>query len=104
MTKPTLTREQAWGWEELMVVAAFRYCLGSTTYMSDVCAEWIVRMWPEFSYPIRELIQRDLEDAFRDDDRQRAAGDKYKALGDDCDRAAWENVRALWAKPGKVVE
>ena len=104
MSEPTLTREQAWGWEELMVVAAFRYCLGRRTYMPGVCAEWIVKMWPEFSKGNRELIQRDLEDAFRDDDIQRAAGHKYKALGDDCDRAAWEKVRALWNQPGKVVE
>jgi hypothetical protein len=104
MNKPTLTREQAWGWEELMVVAAFRYCLGSTTYMSDVCAEWVVMMWPEFSYQIRNLIERDLEEAFRDDDRQRVAGERHKTLGYDDNRAAWEKVRALWARPGKVVE
>ena len=104
MTEPTLTREQAWGWEELMVVAAFRYCLGRRTYMPDVCAEWIVKMWPEFAEKNRKLIQRDLEESFRDDDRHRAEGDTFKPLGDDCDRAAWEKVRALWNQPGKVVE
>jgi hypothetical protein len=39
MTEPALTREQAWGWGELMVVASFRYCLGRRTYMSDVFRE-----------------------------------------------------------------
>jgi hypothetical protein len=72
--------------------------------MSDVCAEWIVKMWSEFSEKNRAIIKRDLEQAFCDDDRHRAEGDTFKPLGDDCDRRAWEKVRALWAKPGKVVE
>ena len=104
MSEPTLTREQAWGWEELMVVAAFRYCLGSTTYMSDVCAEWISKMWPEFSEGNRQLIERDLEEAFRDDDRQRVAGERHKTLGYDDNRAAWEKVRGLWTQTEKAGE
>jgi len=104
MTEPTLTREQAWGWEELMVIAAFRYCLGRRTYIVETCAEWIVKMWPVFSKGNRMLIVRDLEEAFREDDRQRAEGDRYKTLGDDCDRRAWEKVRALWTLERKAGE
>lgn len=104
MTKPTLTREQAWGWNELMVIAAFRYCLGRRTYIVETCADWIVKMWPVFDEKSRAIIKRDLEESFRDDDRHRAAGDTFKSLGDDCDRRAWEKVRALWNQPGKVVE
>jgi hypothetical protein len=104
MDEPTLTREQAWGWGELMVVASFRYCLGRRTYMSDVCSEWIVKMWPQFSERNQKVIQRDLEEAFRDDDQQRAEGDTYKTLGDDCDRKAWEKVRALWTQERKAGE
>jgi len=104
MNEPTLTREQAWGWEELMVIAAFRYCLGRRTYIVETCADWIVMMWPVFSQKSRAIIERDLEAEFRHDDLQRATGDTFKSLGDDCDRRAWEKVRALWTQPGKVVE
>jgi hypothetical protein len=61
-------------------------------------------MWPEFSYQIRNLIERDLEEAFRDDDRQRAAGERHKTLGYDDNRAAWETVRALWTQERKAGE
>ncbi len=88
MDEPTLTREQAWGWEELMVIAAFRYCLGRRTYIVETCADWVVKMWPVFSEKSRAIIKRDLEQAF----------------GDDCDRKAWEKVRALWTQAGKAGE
>jgi hypothetical protein len=104
MDEPTLTREQAWGWEELMVIAAFRYCLGRQTGIVEACAEWIVTMWPVFSQSNRKLIVRDLEEALREDDRQRAEGDSYRVLGDDCDRKAWEKVRALWTQERKAGE
>jgi hypothetical protein len=104
MDEPTLTREQAWGWEELMVIAAFRYCLGRRTYIVETCADWVVKMWPVFSEKSRAIIKRDLEQAFCDDDRHRAEGDTYKTLGDDCDRRAWEKVRALWTQERKAGE
>jgi hypothetical protein len=104
MDEPTLTRGQAWYWEELMVIAAFRYCLGRRTYIVEACSNWIVKMWPQFSEGTQKVIQRDLEQAFCDDDRDRAAGDKYKTLGDDCDRKAWEKVRALWTQERKAGE
>ena len=96
--KPTTLSEQgAWGWEDLMVIAAFRYCLGRLTYISGVCADWLVDKWSELPPHSRALIRTELDRAFERDDEARERGDDYKPLGWDCDRAAWEKVRALWA-------
>lgn len=96
--KPTTLSEQgAWGWRDLMVLSAFRYCLGRQTYIVGACADWIVDMWHSFPESQKAIIQRELEDGFRQDDKDRAEGDQFKALGWDCDRAEWERVRALWS-------
>ncbi len=95
-SKLELTREDAWGWQELMVVSAFRYCLGRQTYIVGACADWIIANWNKFSPNNKQIIQRDLEEAFQEDDRGKKALDKYSRLGQDCDRAQWERVRNLW--------
>lgn len=96
MRKPTLTRAQAWGWQDLMVVAAVRYCLGRQTYIVGVCCNWLIDIWPLLSEKDRHVIQRDIEAEFERDDAARERGEQYRALGADCDRADWERVRALW--------
>lgn len=93
----TLSDQGAWGWQDLMVLAAFRYCLGRMTYIAGVCADWLVDKWPELPPRSKALIRTELDRAFVQDDEDRATGASFKALGWDCDRAAWEKVRALWA-------
>ena len=93
----TLSEQGAWGWQDLMVLAAFRYCLGRMTYISGVCADWLVDKWPELPPRSRALIRTELDRAFERDDEDRATGASLKALGWDCDRREWEKVRALWA-------
>lgn len=92
----TLAQQDAWGWHHLMVVAAFRYCLGRMTYISGVCADWIVANWKNFPPNAQHLIHSEMEAAFIRDDEDRAEGRQLKELGWDCDRKAWEKVRALW--------
>lgn len=87
-----------WGRADLMVVAAFRYCCGRASYIVGDCVEWLIRIWPELDQKTRDLIRRDLEEEFKRDDDQRANKERWYALGDDCDRAEWEQVRALWRK------
>lgn len=99
--KPTLTRAQAWGWHDLMVVAAVRYCLGRQTYIVGACASWLIDIWPLLSDKDRFVLRRDIEAEFERDDAARARGEKYRALGADCDRQDWERVRALWANQGE---
>lgn len=79
-----------------MVLAAFRYCVGRRTYIVRECVEWLFVNWPEFSDSIKELIKKELEELFDQDDLYRNGGGDYRALGDDCDRWEWERVRAMW--------
>ena len=48
----------------------------------------------------KAIIQRDVEEAFKRDDEDRAAGKDYRALGDACDILCWEQVRKLWRGEG----
>lgn len=92
----SITTEEAWGFDGLMAVAAVRYCLGRRTYIVSDCRVWLYEMWDELPEKAKDIIQRDVEEAFKSDDEDRAAGRDYRALGHDCDRRSWEQVRALW--------
>jgi hypothetical protein len=100
-TDATLDRSADYGPDDIMVIAAFRYCVGRRTYMVGYGAEWLVRLWPTLAERARFVIQRDLEEDFRRDDQARAEGAEYKPLGMDMDRREWEKVRALWREAGK---
>ena len=93
----TLAEQGAWGWESLMVMAAFRYCCGRQTYIVGVCVDWLIGKWAHVPEKERLLIRRDLEAEFKRDDEARASGEKCLPLGWDCDRKDWERVRALWS-------
>lgn len=80
-----------------MVTAAFRYCCGRQTYIVGACADWLVDNWAKFPKNVRDVIQRDLEETFtQDDEARKDLNLTYKPLGWDCDRKEWERVRALW--------
>lgn len=83
--------------DHLMVIAAFRYCLGRRTYIVGDCADWLIKTWPLLSDKTKSIIRRDLEEQFTIDDDARAQGRDYKPLGADCDRAEWSRVRKLWS-------
>ena len=85
-----------YGRDDLMAVAAFRYSLGRMTYIVGDCADWLIEQWPNIAERARNIIQRDLDEAFKRDDEYRADRQDYKPLGHDCDRAQWEKVRRLW--------
>jgi hypothetical protein len=99
--KPELTRVQAWGWQDLMVIAAFRYCLGRRTYIVGACCDWLVDIWSLLEEKTQFVIQRDLDREFELDDAARERGEDYHPLGNDCDRQDWERVRALWREKAK---
>ena len=96
--KLELTLEEAWGWNHLMATSAVRYCLGRQTYMVGACCDWIISSWDKFPPNVKQIIQRDVEIEFERDDEERADPNfKYTyTLGNNCDRAEWERVRALW--------
>ena len=45
--------------DQLMAMAAHRYCLGRMTYIVGACCEWIVDTWPQFEPNTRHVILRD---------------------------------------------
>ena len=85
------------GHDHLMVIAAFRYCLGRMTYIVSECAAWLIKTWPLLNEQTKTIIKRELEEQFELDDRARAEQREYKTLGWDCDRREWERVRKLWS-------
>jgi hypothetical protein len=80
----------AWGRDDMMALAAARYCLGRSTYIVGDCVEWLIDQWPNFGDSIKRTILRDVLEAKKRDDEDRLDGREHKALGHDCDRAEWE--------------
>lgn len=90
-----------------LVIDAVRYAVGRRSVQPTITADWLVANWRQLTPAVRDTVRRDLEGEFRDDDRLRAdpRGERtYYPLGDDCDRAAWERVRALWQSPAQQGE
>ena len=85
-----------YGRDELMVIAAVRYCLGRMSYIVGDCADWLIIVWPELQESTRKTIQRDVEAEFTKDDYARLERLEHMPLGMDQDRAQWERVRRLW--------
>lgn len=80
---------------DLMVIAAFRYCLGRQSYIVGDCADWLIEQWPNIRPSMRAVIERDLRAELKRDDEARQRGDSYHPLGMDMDRAEWLRVLAM---------
>lgn len=91
--------QEPWGRDQLMVMAAVRYCIGRMSYIVSDCVEWILTNWDNFNEGTKRTIRMDLEDAFKRDDERIVEYSSFTALGSPCDREEWEKVRALWLKP-----
>lgn len=98
-TTEKLAEVGQWGRDDLMAVAAVRYCLGRQSYIVGDCVDWLIRWWPAIGESCRNIIARDVNEAFVNDDDSRERGDKYRPLGMDIDRNQWERARALWQIP-----
>lgn len=91
-----------WGRDDLMAIAAVRYCLGRQSYIVGDCADWLHAQWPHISAHARSIISRDIDEAFTRDDAARASGSEYLPLGMDIDRRVWEGVRRMWQDENKT--
>ena len=69
-----------------MLICTTRYYTGRSTISVSIWADDLARHWASLPKGARTVIKRDLENAFK----------RVNALGDDCDRAMWEKVRAAW--------
>jgi hypothetical protein len=81
---------------------AYRYFQGRMTAATCDFARRLARAWPHLEDHERNLIRKELEEAFRRDDEDRLQASETPGrpsilwLGHDCDRAAWETVREAW--------
>ena len=83
-----------------LLIAAQRYYQGRRTIAAASFARELAEAWPTIPAHTRNIIKRDLSDAFKNDDKARARGETYRPLGMDCDRQAWEMVRQAWQREG----
>lgn len=88
-----------WGRSDILVLAVVRHCLGKSSYEVDECADWMVEYWSQWNEGLRALVRSEINEWLAGDDRDREHGHEPPLLGTDRDRAAWERVRALWARP-----
>lgn len=82
-----------------LVFWAFRYFMGRMTIANVCFAKDLARAWDLLWERTRAQIEKELEEAFEEDDA--SEGGEYRRLGMDCDRAAWELVRAEYKKVGE---
>jgi hypothetical protein len=70
-----------------LVFWSFRYFLGRRTIATCCFARNLAIIWQYLDDRVKGLIKAELEKAF-----------SYKALGDDCNRVAWQKVRDVYKK------
>ncbi|MHB1098334.1 MAG: hypothetical protein ACYCZR_02150 [Burkholderiales bacterium] len=92
----------AWGRDDIMALAAVRYCIGRSSYIVGDCVDWLHNQWPRMSDSIKRTIARDVDEAIARDDEARTDGREHKPLGWDCDRIEWLRAQALWAHNTEV--
>ena len=49
--------------DQLMAMAAHRYCLGRASYIVGSCLEWLRNTWADFSGDTRRVMVRDTAEA-----------------------------------------
>lgn len=80
-----------------LIHCAFRYYLGRMTIATGTFAQDLANAWPLLPENTARMIQRELEEAFKNDDEARARGDRFLPLGHDMDRQGWEKVRGAYS-------
>ena len=73
---------------DFIILSAFRYALGRQTYIVRLTVDWLIYHWNGIPPRTRDLIERDLEEAFRADKR----GVHYSPLGGECDKEDWTRL------------
>lgn len=72
------------GRDNLMVIAAFRYCLGRRTYIVSDCVAWLIEIWPQLEDRDKRLIKKEVNEALI-----------MNQAGDDCDKNEWIKIMEL---------
>lgn len=63
--------------DQLMVVAAHRYCMGRRSYIVSSCQEWLKAHWDQFTENTKQVCVRDTIEALMDG----YCGDEYNCKG-----------------------
>lgn len=72
--------------DQLMAIAAPRYCLDRRSYIVGACLEWLREIWPQLTANSQNVILRDTIEALRDG-----------LAGDGCDVRGWtEAAQWMW--------
>lgn len=82
----TITKTRAWGFGEMLAIAAVRYCMGRRSYIVGVCIDWLNDIWDDLGEQTRNVILSDLEVEI--DRERRTPG----TLGMDCDVQGWTKL------------
>ena len=77
------------------------YLIGSKTADTHLYCCLLINVWWKLSKRLRRYIQHNVEREFERDDEARKSRNEHLPLGMDCDREAWEQVRALWRDKDK---
>lgn len=77
----TVKYKPEWGYHNLMVLAAFRYCLGRQSYIVGSCVSWLIEYWEEIDPNTKKIILEETIDCLN------------KGLaGDNCDVEQWKKL------------
>lgn len=81
-----------------MIISSFRYALGRMTYVVGEVSGWLVDNWEDLNPEPKEIIAKELAEAFQRDHSVRRyeikSGLRSSSypLGMDCDRAEWRKL------------
>ena len=53
--------------DQLMALAAFRYCLGRQSYIVGTCIHWLRATWPQLTTKTKHVVVRDIAAALMHD-------------------------------------
>ena len=65
--------------DRFLIIGAFRYALGRSTYVTLETAQWLIKHWSKIDKNTQELIRKETADAIKND-----------RAGMECDKDAWK--------------
>ena len=65
--------------DRFLIIGAFRYALGRSTYVTLETAQWLIKHWEQIDENTQVLIRKEIDWALEED-----------RAGMDCDKRAWE--------------
>lgn len=68
--------------EDILIVCAFRYCLGRMTYVVNAFARNFHKKWDDIPYHTKDLVVREILEH----------KEKFGKLGHDCDEEDWMSI------------